>query len=51
VDPLHRGPLYLQGTPSEGGAGVVHIELQAPIGGQAGLSGSATLVVDLNEEP
>jgi hypothetical protein len=45
VDPLNRGPVYFQGYPSVGGAGVVNIVLTGVA------SGHASLLVDLDADP
>jgi len=44
VDPLHRGPLFLQGYPTDGGLGVVFFNLRGP-----NASGTAGVEVDLDQ--
>jgi hypothetical protein len=51
VDPLHRGPVLLDGTPQVGGQGVVHFELQPPPGAAVPVAGSATVYTDLAQAP
>jgi hypothetical protein len=46
VDPLRRGPVWLQGFPTLGGQGVVTFVLQGPTA-----SGHAALHVGLDEDP
>jgi hypothetical protein len=49
VDPLHRGPLYLHGTPDAGGNGWVHFDLAPPYGSSLAAAGTAALFVDPDE--
>jgi len=51
VDPLKRGPIFLDGTPGPGGLDVVHIDLSPPFGSMQAISGSAALEVNLDTEP
>jgi hypothetical protein len=45
VDPVHRGPIYLRGTQTHGGAEVEHFDLTGDTA-----SGTAVLEVDLNQD-
>jgi hypothetical protein len=45
VDPLARGPIFLRGTPSPGGRGVVNVNMVGP-----SASGHASLHVDLDHD-
>jgi hypothetical protein len=45
VDPAHRGPLYLASTPTPGGNGVLHFDLNGPHA-----SGTATVITGLAKE-
>lgn len=51
VDPKSRGPVFLDGTPGEGGMDIVHIDLAPPFGVMAPISGTAALEVDLDQDP
>jgi hypothetical protein len=51
VDPLNRGPIFLDGTPGDGGREVVHIDLAPPFGSMATISGTAALLVSLDQDP
>jgi hypothetical protein len=51
IDVLNRGPIYLDGTPGEGGREIVHIDLTPPFGSTATVSGSAALNVGLDQDP
>ena len=51
VMPLARGPLFLDGTPDAGGRDVVHFDLAPPLGSTMAVSGSAALLVELDENP
>jgi hypothetical protein len=51
VDVLHRGPIFLDGTPDLGGREIVHFDLTPPFGTTAAVSGAAALEVDLDEDP
>lgn len=46
VDPIHRGPVILQGYPNRGGNYVIHFDLTG-----SGGSGAAALYVDLDSDP
>lgn len=51
VDVNQRGPVLLGGKPGPGGRDVVHIDLAPPLGSTVPVSGSASLMVDLNQYP
>jgi len=51
VDVMNRGPIYLDGTPGDGGREVVHIDLSPPFGSMATITGTAALLVDLDQDP
>jgi hypothetical protein len=51
VDVRHRGPLYLDGTPDAGGRQVVHFDLVPPFGSTQAVSGTAALLVGLDQSP
>jgi hypothetical protein len=50
VDPKNRGPLYLISTLTGGGTDVVHFDL-APPPGSMGISGTAAMYVNLDQDP
>lgn len=45
VDPKNRGPVYLQGMPTQGGRGIVFFNLNGPTA-----SGTASIYTDLDED-
>jgi hypothetical protein len=51
VDPLHRGPVYLQGFPDDGGSYDLHFDLRAPANSSLAVAGSAALLVGLDSNP
>jgi hypothetical protein len=51
VDPNRRGPIFVRGTPDQGGRGVVHFDLSPPLGSTLAVSGTAALYVDLDQDP
>jgi hypothetical protein len=51
VDPLHRGPMFIDGTPDQGGLQVVHFDLTPPFGSTLAVSGTAVLLDELDQNP
>jgi hypothetical protein len=46
-----RGPVFLDGTPDEGGMSFVHFDLSPPFGSMATVSGTAAMLVDIESDP
>jgi hypothetical protein len=51
VDPQNRGPILVTGTPDPGGIDVVHFDLTPPFGSTVAVSGTASLLDTLDEDP
>jgi hypothetical protein len=51
VDPLHRGPIVVDGTPDRGGQQVNHFDLTPPLGSTLAVSGTAVLLDELDQNP
>ena len=51
VDATRRGPILVDGTPDQGGFDVVHFDLAPPPGSSVAASGTAALLVNLQDGP
>jgi hypothetical protein len=51
VDPLHRGPIFLDGTTDRGGQEVDHFDLTPPLDSTLAVSGTAVLLDELDQDP
>jgi hypothetical protein len=51
VDPVNRGPIYLQGVPTPGGNYAIHFDLTPLAGSSLAAAGTALLYVDLDQDP